>query len=270
MDGIGQIFVILQLQNYCKVRNPDRETIFRFKKFDVVNRFSAMKVGTDGVLLGAWAFMQYADNSRPMRILDVGTGSGVIALMLAQRFEKAYVTGVEIDSEAAEEANRNFCESPWPTRLLAVTEDFNTFVKNQAGKNWDLIVSNPPYYNNGEEAPDEARRRARHEKSLGFATLINKAELLLSDSGLLAVVAPWEMADEIAFMASLKKLRIVRKCDVRTVSRKNPRRVLLEFEKVSDESKNVSPVISELRIHNDDGSYSSDYIKLTQDFYLKF
>ena len=145
-----------------------REKVFRFKQFGVRHEKSAMKVGTDGVLLGAWT---NAENAK--KVLDIGTGTGLIALMIAQR-SKALITGIEIDEDAAEEAYENFVSSPWGDRLRVENSDFAVF-SNICNEKYDVIVSNPPYFVDSLECPDEKRGKARHTSSLSFENLIKGA-----------------------------------------------------------------------------------------------
>ena len=147
-----------------------REKVFRFKQFAVLNDRTAMKVGTDGVLLGAWCPVEGIH-----RVLDVGTGCGVIALMVAQRNSEAVITGIDIDEGAIEEAGLNYANSPWSERLTATLADFNDMKDNDR---FDLIVSNPPYFTNGVLPTGDARTTARHTGSLSYRQLIEGASLI--------------------------------------------------------------------------------------------
>lgn len=245
------------------MRNPDRQTIFHFKQFSVSNARSAMKIGTDGVLLGAWAF--WDAECKPGRILDVGCGTGVISLMLAQRFADAVVTGVDIDADAVAEAAENFAASPWGARLSACHCDFNSI--QAPSESYDLIVSNPPFFTGGALAPDEARRTARHQEALTFAALFRGASALLRPGGRIAVVAPAEMRGELVAEAVLCALTPVRVTMVRTVARKPPRRVLLECVKGNACGGCRT---DELLLAEADGAPGSEYARLVSPFYLKF
>lgn len=249
------------------MRNPGREKCFRFKQFDVVNDRSAMKVGTDGVLLGAWAFDGMEERGGTLRVLDVGTGSGVIGLMLAQRLGNAMVRGIDVEAGAVDEARENFVNSPWGQRLEAMELDFCNMAGDGEGGWYDLLVSNPPFFSGGSLAPEAARRLARHEGELNFASLMKGAGRLLKPGGRVAVVAPYEALEEIVFEGELNGLGLRRLCVVRTVGRKPPRRVLLELERggLCAEVER-----GELCIHDEAGGYTADYIRLTREFYLKF
>lgn len=244
------------------MRNPDRQTTFHFKRFSVSNCRSAMKVGTDGVLLGAWAFEDVEPG--PMRMLDVGCGTGVISLMLAQRFPDAIVVGVDIDKDAVDEAASNFASSPWPGRLTAVQCDFLRF--NDAD-GFDLIACNPPFFTDGALAPDAARRKARHQDGLTFTALMRGASRLLRPGGRVAVVAPAEAESELMAEACICSLKPSRLTAVRTVEQKKPRRILLECVK---DDKSVACSKSTLLISEPDGTPGQEYSRLVSPFYLKF
>lgn len=222
-----------------------------------------MKVGTDAVLLGAWAFATVPDADSPIRILDVGCGTGVLALMMAQRFPCARIVGVELDSEATAEAAYNKSVSPWHNRIEIVNADFLEFTQGE--EDFDLIISNPPFFSNGELAPDILRSLARHEGGLNFNTLIAKASLMLKPSGRLAVVAPHESRGRLIEEAAMARLYPQRECAVTTVSRKPPRRVLMEFG-----CQSACTTAETLIIHAAGGDFSNEYRNLTKEFYLHF
>ena len=231
--------------------------MFKFKQFTVHQQRSAMKVGTDGVLIGAWASVRPADRA----LLDIGTGTGLIALMLAQRNPKAEVVAVEIDTESAAQASENVAESPWSDRIKVercAVQEFTPTMK------FDLIVSNPPYFVDSLKCPDESRNTARHTDTLSFAELMHTAERLLAPDGRLAVIVPAEAALSVI---AAGKLHLVRRCDVRTKPNGAPKRVMLEF---SPRFEGVA-TREELTIGDgSNGGYSPEYIALTRDFYLKF
>lgn len=229
---------------------------FRFKQFVVENERSAMKVGTDGVLLGAWVPL----DGEERRILDVGTGTGVIALMLTQRNPYSTVIGIDIDNLSVEEAEYNFKASPWSDRLTAVHSDFRSF----AEKGFDLVVSNPPFFINSLKAPSQRRSAARHNDTLSQDDLIDGSFNLLSEKGRLAVVLP---SDEGAlFIEKCREhgLYLSRICKVSTKPGASPKRYLMEFQ------KNNERLIEETLIIQDSEGYTVEYRKLTGDFYLAF
>lgn len=236
-------------------RNPDRQTEFRFKRFTVSNRQSAMKISTDGVLLGSWCTVHHGGTA-----LDIGCGTGLIALMVAQR-GMSDITAIEIDSLAASEARNNFAGSPWSENFTLIEGDFmNAPFGTQR---YDLIVSNPPYFNNGIVSADHARATARHESSLTYGTLIAKAASMLTPEGRLALISPADRHDEIEFQAAISHLNLLRRTDVSTVAGRKPSRILWEFGHITDH-----PLFSDLSIRDQQGRYSEDYRCLTYDFYL--
>ena len=233
-----------------------REKTFRFKQFAVLNDRTAMKVGTDGVLLGAWCPVEGAQ-----RALDVGTGCGVIALMVAQRNSEAHIDGIDIDPGAIEEATLNFAASPWSERLTAMMADFNHMTSTDR---YDLIVSNPPYFTDSLLPPDAARTLARHTGSLSYRQLIEGAAQRLTDSGMLALISPTEAEGaiiEAAAFASLPVKNITRVIPVEGAAVKRSLWLLSRREMPYREEN--------LTIAHRDGSFTSEYIALTRDFYLK-
>ena len=238
---------------------------FRFKQFTVSNERSAQKVGTDGVLLGAWVGLSGAEQ----HILDVGTGTGVIALMMAQRCP-AIVVGIDIDAPSAEEASANFNASPWGSRMAAFRGDFRGLGTATAHPlvflrcPYDLIISNPPFFNDSLKAPDERRSDARHSDTLSFGELAAEAAQLLSPEGRLAVIYPVEEAEKLAGEALVAGLFPCRICRVHTKKGTPAKRVMMEFSRQKKE-----PLIEELHIM-EAGEFTREYRSLTGDFYIKF
>lgn len=226
-----------------------------------------MKVGTDGVLLAAWAF-DGLDVTRDYTALDVGCGTGVMSLIMAQRFQRAIVTGVDIDDDAAAEAMENFHLSPWDGRLTAFHGDFLMMPEDESAGRYDLIICNPPFFTNGALAPDASRRCARHQESLTFATFFKGAARLLREGGRVAVVAPAEAEQELLFEAALCGLSPLRLTRVKTVERKPFRRVLLECELSGGGCRQL--MVSQLLIMSPDGTHGEEYVRLVAPFYLKF
>lgn len=253
------------------MRNPDRQTVFHFKQFDVSNCLSAMKVGTDGVLLGAWAFADVESGktaSGLCNIMDVGCGTGVISLMMAQRFANADIVGVEIDADAAYEAALNFENSMWMQRLRVVHADFTSFVDEaqERGK-FDFIVSNPPFFTNGVRSGDVSRNMARHCDSLTIAELLRHGVKLLNECGRIAVILPMELFEEWRFQTALNGLVMTRLCVVSTTPRKAPRRFMSEVSTLAGAKRPLEE--STLTIHTALGEYSSEYVKLVEPYYTK-
>lgn len=229
---------------------------FRFKQFQVSQAKSAMKIGTDGVLLGAWA-----DHSNPTFILDIGTGTGLIALMLAQRFSQAKIEAVEIEKQAFLEAEENFTNSPFANRLNALHLDFNQF---QSTKRYDLIVSNPPFFENSLLASSEERSTARHTHTLPFSQLLNKSNDLLSKHGRLAVVLPSDAEKTFITEACRIGLHCNLICRVKGREELPAKRIMMTF---SSEPGLLTE--TELVVEKDRHVYTDEYVALTRDFYLK-
>lgn len=249
------------------MRNPDREFEFRFKQFSVVNKVSAMKVGTDGVLLGAWAF-RGVDPLSMGRALDVGCGCGIIALMLAQRFAHWEITGMDIMSEAIYESKLNFGKSIWGSRLTAIQNDFTLLKhisRNQIYNSFDFIISNPPFFNNGDLSPDVGRRTARHEGNLNYMSLINVSSELLAEGGRLAMISTAETKDKIISEGLVNSLYPQRVCMVSTIATKAPKRIMIEFIKGE---RDVEMKEDNLIIHSVNGEFTDKYINMVSDFYL--
>ena len=233
-----------------------REKVFRFKQFAVLNDRTAMKVGTDGVLLGAWCPVEGATH-----VLDVGTGCGVIALMMAQRNAKAVIDAIDIDAGAINEASVNFANSPWGDRLTAIEADFNDMDDAPA---YDLIVSNPPYFTDSLLPPDAARTLARHSRSLTYRQLIDGAARLLNDEGTLALISPCDAEGEIIEASTFASLPVRRLTRVIPVEDAPAKRTLWLLSR-----REVPYLEGTLTIAHHDGTFTSEYVSLTGAFYLK-
>jgi len=233
-----------------------REKIFRFKQFSVINDKSAMKVGTDGVLLGAWCDVDMAQ-----QVLDVGTGCGVIALMIAQRNAQAIIDGIDIDDDAVNEARSNFRNSPWSDRMMAITANFNDFLND---KKYDLIVSNPPFSTNGTLPPTPQRNNPRHTTTLSLSQLIMKSATLLSSHGSIAMITPVEAETIVKRCTVESNLWIKRLTQVIPIEGSTAKRLLWQI--TVDES---TPSYDQLIIETTNRNYTSEYIALTRNFYLK-
>lgn len=229
---------------------------FRFKKFTVYHDQCAMKVGTDGVLLGAWTKVENAK-----RILDIGTGTGLIALMLAQRSE-AYIMGIDVDDSAVRQALGNVERSEWKDRMVIKKMDARMLSAEQCGT-FDVIVSNPPFFTESVHSPDEQRNKARHMSSLPFNELLSAVNRVLAEEGRFFVVLPADsMSDFIAIAAGFH-LYLQRQTFVHPKPESAPKRVLLEFGYSTVECES-SHLVVELERHK----YSSEYRKLTCEYYL--
>ena len=231
-----------------------------------------MKVGTDGVLLGAWAPTNPLTTNPLTRILDVGTGSGLIALMLAQRFPLAQIDAIDMDEAAVEQASNNFCSSPWTERLHAYHSPLQEWRmvngKCPNGKWYDLIVSNPPYFQNSLKNPDKGRQTARHTDTLSYAELIKHSARLLEEDGVLALILPAESEKEVRGLAAAERLSLTRVTRVYSKENKKPKRVLLAFGK-GVSGLEVSGLEEDVLVLEDEkGGRSAAYSKLCQEFYL--
>ena len=230
---------------------------FQFRQFIVRQDRCAMKVGTDGTLLGAWAETAVPDG----RILDIGTGLGLIALMMAQRFSVSQVTAVEIDAIACQQASENVAASPFASRIRCIPTDIADFA-DAAG--FDAIVSNPPYFVQSLTCPDGQRTLARHTASLSYDVLMKSAYRLLRDDGLFSVIIPADSYPQIDAAARLQCFFPSRLCAVKTTPAKNPRRYLIEYRKHA-----VEEVDTTIGVIEDAPCVRSDwYTRLTKDFYL--
>jgi len=232
---------------------------FKFKQFTIQQDQCAMKIGTDAVLLGAWANI---DNN-PFSILDIGSGTGIIALMLAQRSNAELIDAIEIDDNAHEQCVTNFENSPWGDRLFCYHASLEEFVKDIEDK-YDLIVSNPPFYSSDYKSGNEQRDIARFEDALPFGHLIESASKLLSDDGKFTVIIPFQEEDKLIALASEVSLFPNRILRVKGNQESDIKRSLLEFS-----FNKIDMKISALIIETERHQYTQDYINLTKDFYLK-
>lgn len=234
-----------------------KETIFRFKQFTVSHGRSAMKVGTDGVILGAWT---PTDCCRS--IWDVGSGTGLISLMIAQR-SSAEIYGIEINEDAANEMTENFINSPWFNQLHAVKGDITDAAKTLPKP--DLIVCNPPFFCGALTAPDIARNIARHEGSLSFKTVIQIASKYLNRDGRLAMISPTDRGHDIEWESAIAGLNMLRRIDIKTSIGKHPTRTLWLFGRGNGQVVNETVSLRET-----DNEYSLWYKNLVKDYYLNF
>lgn len=230
---------------------------FKFKKFTINQDKCAMKVGTDGVLLGAWTNTEEAS-----KIADIGTGTGLIAIMLAQKCN-ATITGIEIDEEAAAQAEENMNNTLWKDRLNVVKADINEYFQNHNAE-YDLIVSNPPFFNEKTKGFSEKRNIARHTDGLCFSHLARTASFMLKDKGRFCVILPATSAMDFISEAIKNNLSLTKKTEVITKPGAAPKRVIMEFKK---DCRNNITIISQLLL-SENGVRSKEYDDLTSDFYL--
>lgn len=256
---------------------------FRFKQFEIEQDRCAMKVGTDGVLLGAWA-------QGGRRILDIGSGTGLISLMMAQRFPEAEVVGIDMDADACGQARENVMASPFRDRVeieCCRLQDFGgaseaaeasgtaEVLKADGGASetaeglkaagvFDAIVSNPPFFVDSLKNPDSKRTMARHTDSLPFRDLFAGVKRLLSDDGIFSAIVPAEVVEQFVAESCILGFYLIRKCGVKTVERKQPKRFMLSFAK-----HRISPYEEHVETMMDShGNRSEWYRKITEEFYL--
>lgn len=234
---------------------------FQFKQFIVNQDKAAMKVGTDGVLLGSWTDV---DNCK--EILDVGTGTGLLALMLAQRNQQANISAIDIESGAVEQAKENFKLSPWESRLLVDNITLQAFTET-CNKRFDLIICNPPFFKSSLKSDNGNRNLARHNDALPFNQLISCAHKLSMPHGKLAVIIPSDL--ELDFLEQIipYNYNLIRKLNVKPTPKKSAHRVLLEFCVGADTALQERTIIVEDKGRH---AYSDDFISLMKDFYLNF
>lgn len=248
-----------------------RDTAFRFKQFEVAHDKCAMKVNTDGVLLGAWANV-----TRASRILDIGTGTGVIALMMAQRNSNALIDAIDIDEHAWLQATENFANSPWPGRLQAAHTALQQFIfgqqlaaveqrETQVTPGYDLIISNPPYFVADFKSGNIQKDIARHSVTLSYQDLAEGIARLLAPSGSACIVLPLFNLPLLQHLMAGYGLIVNRICEVSAVAGKPPYLALIQLQRVGKELEKTT-----LCIQNDQGEFTDEYRQLTKEFYLKF
>jgi len=234
--------------------------LFQFKQFTVNQDRCAMKVGTDGVLLGAWC--PIANN--PFSVLDIGAGTGIISLMLAQRSNAVQIDSIEIDDDAYEQCVENFENSPWSDRLFCFHAGLDEFMEEPEDE-YDLIISNPPFYSEDYKSDNEQRDLARFQDALPFEDLIEAANVLLSENGIFAVIIPFKEEEKFIDLCAEVELFPVKVTRVKGTPTSEIKRSLLAFKRYELSVLTADELIIETARHQ----YTEDYITLTKDFYLK-
>jgi|WetSurSiteA1Bulk_404760.scaffolds.fasta_scaffold00115_8 tRNA1Val (adenine37-N6)-methyltransferase len=238
---------------------PMSNTYFAFKQFTIFHDKCAMKVGTDGVLLGAWANVTNAN-----RILDIGTGTGLIAIMLAQRSE-AIIDAVEIDEQACIQARANVAACPWYQRITIHHDAFQHFAGITQVR-YDLIISNPPYFRNSLKPPAKSRSLARHDDNLGIESLFLHVSAILAPDGMLALIFPAGVLNQVADTAGFHGFFLSKLLRVRPATDREYTRCLVVFNRTRDGVADSG----ELSIRDMDNGFTKEYKQLTKDYYLNF
>jgi tRNA1Val (adenine37-N6)-methyltransferase len=231
---------------------------FRFKQFEVLQSRSAMRVGTDSVLLGAWADVNLAKS-----ILDVGTGTGVIALLCAQRNASAKIDAIEIDEGSAEDAFENFGNSPWSGNLRLHRGDYLKIVSD---RKFDLVISNPPYFSQSLRSTDPVRNAARHDDRLPAEAFMIKTKEILQRDGIIALIFPKNQLDRWTSAALNMGFYVQRICHVFTLANKDSYLVMAEFAAQHTSESKVETLV----IENQPGEYTAMYKELTKPYYTKW
>ena len=234
--------------------------VFHFKQFSIQQLHSAMRVNTDSIILGAWLSCDH-----PARILDIGTGTGILALMMAQRNPEAHINAIEIDNQACLDARFNFDHCPWNNRLTLINGDFNQgFSFGTQPLEYHLIMSNPPFFEASLPSMDVKKQLARHQQNLNLDSLIVKASILLHKEGLLGFIAPFDLCDKISAILGRNNLYVNRQLHISSNEAKPPHRIIFEATKVRRE-----PTTHYLSIYEKDThQYTNAFKTLTADFYL--
>ena len=235
---------------------------FHFRQFDVEDERSTQRVGTDAMLLGAWACPPGEG-----KILDIGTGCGVLALMMAQKTE-AIIEAMDIDLSSINEAHGNFCRSPWHARLFAIHVALQVFTEN-ATPTYDFIICNPPYFSNSLRSPSARKNRTRHDQSLSLEKLVQSVSKILTPNGSFALILPFGSVDE--FIGSCEKhgIYLQRKLTILPKPALHPIRTLMEFTMSPGQvGSGLRPVSeNDLTILNSSGKFTSEYLALTNNFH---
>ena len=232
---------------------------FQFKQFSIQQDKTAMKVGTDGVLLGAWADLDFY----PSSILDIGAGTGLIALMMAQRSDAETIDAIELNDAAYEQTVENFENSDWADRLFCYHASLQEFTDEIEDK-YDFIISNPPFYTSTYKELSEERAMARHSESLNYSDLLESTSKLLSEKGNCAFIVPFEEAENFIKIAEENKLYPNRITRVKGAINTAVKRCLFQFSFEKTET-----ILSELTLELSRHNYTEEYKNLVQDFYLK-
>ena len=233
---------------------------FNFKQFSVQQDKCAMKIGTDAVLLGAWCPI----NNNPFSVLDIGAGTGILSLMLAQRSYAEQIDALEIDEDAYEQCVENFEASPWSDRLFCFHAGLDEFI-DEPEDEYDIIISNPPFYSEDYKTDNSQRDLARFQDAMPFEELVEAADLLLSENGIFAVIIPFKEEERFIDLCAEVELFPVKVTRVKGSHTTPIVRSLLAFKRYELSVLTADELVIEINRHE----YTDDYINLTKDFYLK-
>jgi tRNA1Val (adenine37-N6)-methyltransferase len=234
--------------------------MFQFKQFTVQQDRCAMKIGTDSVLLGAWTPVE----NKPFSILDIGAGTGILSLMLAQRSAAEQIDSLEIDEDAYEQCVENFENSPWSDRLFCFHAGLDEFIE-EPEEEYDIIISNPPFYSEDFKSDNSQRDLARFQDALPFEDLVEAADLLLSENGIFAVIIPFKEEECFIDLCAEVELFPVKVTRIKGSHTTPIVRSLLAFKRYELSVLEADELVIEINRHE----YTDDYINLTKDFYLK-
>lgn len=234
--------------------------MFQFKQFSIQQNQCAMKVGTDSVLLGAWCPIE----NNPFSVLDIGAGTGILSLMIAQRSNAEQIDALEIDEEAYEQCVENFENSPWGDRLFCFHAGLDEFVEEPEDE-YDLILSNPPFYAENYKSENEQRDLARFQDAMPFEDLIEAVNLLLSENGVFAVIIPHKEEERFIDLCAQAELFPIKVTRVKGSHNTPIVRSLLAFKRFELPVLSSDELVVEINRHE----YTNEYIALTKDFYLK-
>ncbi|MEZ4839631.1 MAG: methyltransferase [Flavobacterium sp.] len=218
-----------------------------------------MKVGTDSVLLGTWCPI----DNHPFSVLDIGAGTGILSLMIAQRSQSEQIDAIEIDEDAYEQCVENFENSPWGDRLFCFHAGLDEFV-SEPEEQYDLIISNPPFYAEDYKTDNPRRDKARFQDALPFEDLVDAADQLLSENGIFAVIIPYKEEEKFIDLCAAVELFPVKVTRIKGTSTSEIKRSLLAFKRYELPVLNADELVIEISRHD----YTDEYINLTKDFYL--
>ena len=235
--------------------------IFKCKQFEIDDSRSALKIGSDGMMIGAWVQFQSCSS-----ILDIGTGSGLIALMQAQKYANAQITGIDIHEGSILDANDNASKTPWTSQLHFNCIDIKTY---QPNKKFDAIVSNPPFFVNSTKSNNKALSTAKHTDTLSPLDIINISPSLLNKEGLLAMILPFDLGTEVINYALSKGFTLRRKCIVYPVSYKKPNRLMFELQMTESDIEYQEDIIY-VRDSAKNNAFSDGYKALLSDFMIRY